>query len=101
VKSPRLKSDWPFSDPQNVAVFTTTRVLRGGQPILRVSHDDEDGAWQFHAGVQQSSVSDAMIVALEEVVEHDPTVCDLADLPCGWCAKREAIGGPWRRAPQS
>jgi hypothetical protein len=38
---------------------------------------------------------------LEEIVEHDPTVCDLADLPCGWCAEREAIGSPWKRAPQS
>ena len=83
-----------------MAVFTTTHVLRLRQPILRVTHDDEDGAWQFHAGVQQSSVGDAMIVALSEIVEHDPTVCELADLPCGWCAEREAIGSPWRRTPQ-
>ena len=35
-----------------------------------------------------------MIVALSEMVEHDPTICELADLPCGWCADRDvALGG--------
>ena len=80
-----------------MAVFTTTQVLGQKQPILHVSHDDEDGAWQFHTGSQQVSASDALLVALEEMVEHDPTICELADLPCGWHAERDNVGGPWRR----
>ena len=88
--------EWPFADPKNVAVFTTTQVFQLRQPILRVSHDAEDGAWQFHTGAQVSS-GDFMIVALEEVVEHDPTICELADLPCGWFAERDSIGRPWMR----
>jgi hypothetical protein len=39
---------WPFDDPENTAVFTTQHVLEYGQPIVRVTHDVEDGAWQFH-----------------------------------------------------
>jgi hypothetical protein len=98
VRSPSTKDDWPFADPKNVAVFTTTQVLRLRQPILHVSHDDEDGAWQFASGAQQVSAGDAMIVALEEMVEHDPTICELADLPLGWFAERDGVGSPWRRA---
>jgi hypothetical protein len=90
-------TDWPFADPKNVAVFTTTHVLRRGQPILYVSHDEEDGAWQFHTGAEQLSADDAMIVSLEEMVEHDPTILELADLPCGWYAERDSVGSSWRR----
>ena len=97
MKTRITKDAWPFADPKNVAVFTTTQVLRQGQPVLHVSHDDEDGAWQFHTGAAQVSTTDVMIVALEEMVEHDPTVCELADLPCGWFAERDRIGSPWRR----
>ena len=97
VKSQSTKDEWPFAEPKNVAVFTTTQVMRLRQPVLHVSHDDEDGAWQFHTGAQQVSAGDAMIVALSEMVEHDPTICELADLPCGWFAERESIGSPWKR----
>ena len=93
----RTRDDWPFADPKNVAVFTTKQVLRLRQPILHVSHDADDGTWQFHTGAAQVSAVDAMIVALHEIVEYDPTIRELADLPCGWFAERERIGSPWRR----
>ena len=97
VKAHRSEDDWPFADPKNVAVFTTTQVLRLRQPILHVSHDAEEGAWQFHTGAQPVSAADAMIVALSEMVEHDPSISELADLPCGWFAERDGVGSPWRR----
>ena len=43
-------TDWPFSDPPNVAVFTTGQVVRGERAVLYVSHDADDGAWQFLTG---------------------------------------------------
>jgi hypothetical protein len=97
MTSRTAQGNWPFTDPKNVAVFTTSQVVRLRQPILRVSHDDEDSAWQFHTGATQVSTADMMIVALEEVVELDPTVCELADLPCGWTAERDGVGSRWRR----
>ena len=96
--STQTEKGWPFADPKNVAVFTTTQVLRLRHPILHVSHDADDGAWQFHSGASQVSADDAMIVALEEIVEHDPSICELADLPCGWFAERDSVGSAWRRA---
>jgi hypothetical protein len=97
METQRIADEWPFEDAKNVAVFTTQQVLRLGQPILHVSHDEGDGAWQFHTGAEQLSSKDAMIVALSEIVEHDKSIAELADLPCGWFADRDAVGSPWRR----
>jgi len=93
-----ITTDWPFTDPRNVAVFTSSQVVRLRRPILYVSHDVDDGAWQFLTGAERVSTGDAMIVALENMVDHDPSICELADLPCGWSAERDGIGSPWRRA---
>jgi hypothetical protein len=91
----RNPEDWRFFDSQNTAVFTTTHVLRLGEPILFVSHDN-DGSWQFHYGGSKS-VGDAMIVALEAIVQHDPSVSELSNLPLGWRASRIAPNTPWHR----
>jgi hypothetical protein len=97
-QTPRHKPvEWPFTDGRNTAVFTTTHVLRDGEPIMFVFHN-ADGDWQFHyAGTK--SVSDHMIVALEEIVQHDPSISELAHLPCGWRASRTAQNAPWHREP--
>ena len=88
---------WPFADPRNVAVFTTKRIASGAEPILRVSHDSDDGAWQFigHGELTEESAS---VVALATIVALDPSIAVLADLPLGWIATRDSRGGTWRRA---
>jgi hypothetical protein len=86
---------WPFAEPRNVAVVTVRQVFSGA-PILLVTHDTEDGIWQFLPGVT-FSVSDAMVVALEEVVEQDPSLLSLADLPGGWRAERISPAEHWVR----
>lgn len=93
-----MADDWPFEDPPNVAVFTTKSVVNGERPILRVTHDDDDGAWQFHTG-QAVDGGEAMIVALREIVKLDPSVASLADLPYGWIAMRDSVTSEWKRAP--
>jgi hypothetical protein len=40
-----MAADWPFDEPENLAVFTLGRIIRGEAPILLVSHDEEDGGW--------------------------------------------------------
>jgi hypothetical protein len=39
-----------------------------------------------------------MILTLEEVFEHDPSIGQLADLPLGWQAKRVTGDHPWMRS---
>ena len=93
-------SDWPFSDPKNVATITLRQILEDGRPILYVSHDAEDGCWQFMDGGDAPDVKDGREVSLQCMVEWDPSVRELADLPLGWCAWREHAGAPWQRAPR-
>jgi len=97
MSPPAPKNDRAFDEPENVATITTRQVIRDGQPILLVSHDADDGSWQFLTG-GAFSTEDGMIVALHEIVEHDPSVSELADLPLGWVAKRDAVGSPWTRS---
>jgi len=91
---------WPFADPPDVAVLTTRAVVEGGAPILRVSHDATDGAWQFHdAADGPPREEEARVVSLRGMLARDGTLGALADLPEGWRAWRDAPGAAWRRAP--
>ena len=94
-----LPDPWPFDQPPNCAVFTTTHVFRDQQPITHVFHDSDDHSWQFHYSGEKA-ISDAMIVCLKEVYFHDPTIIAIADLPPGWKATRESIGSDWKREPK-
>src|ERR1019366_4545177 len=90
------QTDWPFDQPRNCAVLTTSQVVNDGKGITHVYHDIDDHGWQFHfPGNRQTS--DAMVVALEEIVKLDRSVLDLADLPPGWMAERADRNSPWSR----
>ena len=92
-----MNKNWPFLDPPNVAAFTTKSVAEGTTAILHVSHDADDGAWQFHDG-EEPREENAAVLALREIVQIDPTVVDLHDLPLGWVAHRETPSSPWIRS---
>lgn len=72
------------------------QVMDSSEPILLVSHDADDHSWQF-IGSSDASMTDAMLVALEDVVELDSTVLEVADLEPGWQAIRATVGGVWTR----
>lgn len=42
--------EFPFYDPPNVATIICRHILENGAPILYISHDEDDGAWQFLCG---------------------------------------------------
>ena len=91
------QSNWIFNEPRNSATITTRQILRDRQPILLVARTADDGTWQFLTG-GTFSTEDALLVSLETLVKHDPTLSDVADLPPGWVAERDSVGGEWRRA---
>jgi hypothetical protein len=72
---------WVFNDPPNVAPIASKGVLCGRDWI-----DDEDGAWQFHGSQAGRQEADALVASLQNIVELDDTIRDLADLPVGWHA---------------
>lgn len=100
--SSELNDDsWEFADPPNVAVFTDRSIIDGTDWIHYVTHDEEDGAWQFLPYSKSADETSAKVVGLKAIVELDPSVIDLADLPFGWCAWRKTRETAWTRSPKS
>lgn len=92
-------TEWPFSDDSpNVAVITTRGIIDGTDWIALASLDEEDGGWQF-VGSRGARMDEAMVVALSSIYERDKSVAELADLPLGWQAWRDAPDAEWQRAP--
>jgi hypothetical protein len=73
--------------------------MEGEELILHVRHDSDDHGWQFHGS--EARAEDAKMIALEEAVDLDPSVLELADLPVGWHAWRKSVEDPWIREPYS
>jgi hypothetical protein len=96
-----MDKNWPFAYSPNVATITLRSIVERGQPILFVSHDSDDGYWQFMDGGDEFRVEDAMVIALKEVVEIDESVIELADLPLGWFAHRGSRNEPWKRGEKT
>ncbi len=88
-------SEWPFLEAKNLGVITTSRVLEEGLPILLVAHED-DGDWQFLCGTT-NDLDHAQFVGLESLLELDPTLAQLHDLPRGWSAQRDDPSDDWER----
>ena len=95
MSRPHTFTSWPFADAVNTASFTTKHVLDGRKPVVEVYHD-HDGDWQFLCGTT-TDVADLKLVCLGCMLERDPSLADLADLPCGWSATRDGLRDNWKR----
>ncbi|MCR5191160.1 MAG: DUF2185 domain-containing protein [Bacteroidales bacterium] len=82
----------------NMAVITTRYVLDENSPILYVFHYEDDGFWQF-SGDEDCEDSDYRIVSMEEMVNIDDSILELADMPFGFCAKRIGKKAKWVTEP--
>ena len=88
---------WQFRDPPNVAVITSKKIVHDGDWIAYVTHDEDEGGWQFH-NREPMSEEDAAVVSLRSIFELDNSVGELADLPLGWHAWRERKDAQWQRS---
>ena len=85
-----------FKEPGNTAVFTTSFVITDKKDITRVTHDKEDGAWQFLSNDQFDNFKDvAKIVSLEQIIKIDSSVLELADMKEGFVAHRNSKNDKW------
>ncbi len=94
-----ITQSWPFTETENTACFTQRQIVNHGRPMLLVAHDADDGCWQFLDGSDNLKVADGVLVTLATMVQRDPTLADVADLPLGWMAWREDAGADWQRMP--
>lgn len=81
-----------------MAVITTKKIIKRIGWIGYVSHDLDDGSWQF-LELKESNLNpaEAAVISLEEIIKIDPSIMELTDLPVGWYAWRDAKGSTWKR----
>jgi Domain of unknown function (DUF4262) len=87
---------WKFPDAPHTGVFLSAAVHSGAELVTYVSHDIEDGAWQF-LGERMAGGQPPLISCFHHLVDRDRSLEELADLPLGWRAERTAPGEPWTR----
>lgn len=92
-------SVWKFEYPPTTVVIANRKIFQQDAWIAYVSHEIDEAGWQFHTNDAEVSESDAQVVSLEDIVNHDPSVSGLADLPIGWQAWRDSAVDEWKRSP--
>jgi len=92
--NPAAAPDW--FDPLNIAVTTTSEVLEGTLPVLVVIRDPGPGGWQFLDG-ESTEGREPVAISKMDLLKLDPTLAEVTDLPIGWSAERDRVGGTWRR----
>jgi hypothetical protein len=85
-----------FDDP-DLGVFSSHRVMDRDLPVLLVFHD-ENGDWEFLSSYEESA-EEIVLVHVSHLLEFDPSLQRLADLPAGWKAWRESATAEWIREP--
>ena len=91
-----MPDDWPFDQGPDVAALTTRQVLQDKLPVLRVIHYSDDDSWAFVCGTTNQT-EDLRVIAMAEALAADATLRGIADLPSGWSALRDGVGGVWHR----
>lgn len=61
---------------------------------MYVSHDEDDGMWQFLCG-KTHETDEAKLVSLKSVFALDNSVGILTDMPCGYYAERKTQDDDW------
>jgi hypothetical protein len=87
--------NWKFPDPPHTGVYLSKTVQNGAEPVTYVSHDADDGAWQFLG--DSMSDSGGVLSCFHHPIDNDSSLTELADLPLGWYAERSKPGEPWIR----
>lgn len=88
--------DWKFPDPPHTRVFLSETVQQKEEAVTYVSHDTEDGAWQF-LGDKMNEGGGPVISCFHHPIDNDRSLEELYDLPQGWYAVRDKPGDPWER----
>ena len=88
--------DWKFPDAPHTQAYLSETVHKKEERVTYVSHDAEDGAWQF-LGDKMADGGGPVVSCLHHPVDDDPSLRELFDLPLGWYAVRETPSGLWQR----
>ena len=84
-----------FNDEHPSNTNNDINSFTNGENILYVSHEEDDGMWQFLCG-KSHEITDAKLVALEEVFALDNSISKIADMPYGYIATRKNVNSEWK-----
>ena len=84
-----------FKDAPETACIVCQHVLDGKNPITFISHDKEDGMWQFLCS-EDHILEDVRLISLAEAFQIDESINQVADLPCGCVVERTEDKGRWK-----
>lgn len=75
--------------------YACIHVIKRDRAILLVAHD-LDGDWQFLCGDSHAS-SEGHVVGIGHLLDSDPSLNELVDLPINSEASRSDANSPWFR----
>jgi hypothetical protein len=78
--------------------YVCIEVFENKKPVLLVSR--ADGDWCFLCGGEHADdASSYRVVGIGHVLERDPTLELIEDLPLDWEAERLYVNAPWDKRP--
>ena len=88
---------WPFKNPPQSLVFASKSIVLREQAVDFAVHDELDDSWRFYDENHREADGTALLpVLFWDIVQTDPSLARLADLPPGWQAKRIYPSCEWR-----
>lgn len=84
-----------FKNAPNTAWIVCQHVMDGKNPITFISHDKEDGMWQFLCS-EDHILEDVRLISLAEAFQIDESINQVADLPRGFVMERTEAKGRWK-----
>jgi hypothetical protein len=78
-----------------IVAYVCSHIFSNTMPILLVSR--AEGDWQCLCGQTHSKDEIPKVVGLNHLLERDPSLSQLRDLPVDWEAERASILDQWIR----
>lgn len=89
-------TEYKFSEEPETACITCKHVLEDGADVLLVTHDsDDEGGWQFLCGAEGHDEADARVVGIGQIIELQPDLNYLFEMPVGIAADRATKDSEW------
>ena len=79
------------------AAFICSHIFNDTHPVLLVAR--ESGDWMYLCGQVHDEQEEYEVVGAEHLLERDPTLREILDLPDNSEAERFTQGGTWIRRP--
>ena len=85
--------------PDSLGAVIQRTVVEGIEPVRQVFHT-ADNSWNVGDGVNGPNEPGAVVVTcISRLVDQDPSLAELVDLPPGFAAYRDGRDEPWLREP--